>query len=788
MAYTINLTDGTLFAVIPDSTINTESSMTLIGKNYAGYGAYLDTNFIHLLENSSNPTPPNNPLVGQLWWNSTGNVLQIYNGTGFKNITSAYASPIAPTNVVAGDLWFNTTANILNVYTGSAFLAIGSSISNGSGTLSTVILDNVSTPHSVVELLVENNIVGIISKDSPFIPLSPIPGFTSVGSGITLASAINGIPQFFNGNATVALTLDGLSPNLFMRTDIGTSTVGPLGVTQNGISANGLIESTSGGFKFPDGSIQTSAATGNGGGGGVSSFNTRTGAVVLESSDIQSALGYIPPSPTGNSLLAGNGAGGFTNVIIGSGLVYSGNTLIATGGNGNVTTGVLTFNGRSGVVTLQSSDVTTALGYTPISNAGGNISGPITVAGLIHTTTGGIEFPDGSIQTSAATGNGSSGVSSFNTRTGAVTLQATDVDNALGYTPFSSAGGNISGAVNVAGVINSTSGGYKFPDGTTQTTAATGGAASSVPPGAVSYFAMSTPPGGWLTADGSAVSRTSYGNLFAAIGTVFGSGDGSTTFNLPDLRGQFIRGWTDGGTVDPGRAFGSVQASSFAAHSHGITDPGHTHTISDPGHTHNISSLAHTHGISDPGHSHTISNLAHTHGINDPGHSHSVGNLAHSHGINDPGHNHGIGDPGHAHGDYGHGHADAGHDHGGVYTPGGGSNLYPTGNSATERNGVTGIGYAAIETGYANLAPALTGIGPTAGSGTGISIQDALGGVGTDGATTNISTESALGGTNTDSAITQITNIAAVTNISTNNAGGTDTYPINVALLACIKY
>ena len=68
MAYTINLTDGTVFAVIADGTINTASSMTLIGKNYAGYGDFLDENFIHLLENSANTIAPGAPLTGQLWW------------------------------------------------------------------------------------------------------------------------------------------------------------------------------------------------------------------------------------------------------------------------------------------------------------------------------------------------------------------------------------------------------------------------------------------------------------------------------------------------------------------------------------------------------------------------------------------------------------------------------------------------------------------------------------------------------------------------------------------------
>lgn len=80
--------------------------------------------------------------------------------------------------------------------------------------------------------------------------------------------------------------------------------------------------------------------------------------------------------------------------------------------------------------------------------------------------------------------------------------------------------------------------------------------------GMVAFFAMNTAPSGWLDADGSAVSRATYAALFAAIGTTFGVGDGSTTFNLPDMRGEFPRGWDDGRGVDSARAFGSAQ--SFA--------------------------------------------------------------------------------------------------------------------------------------------------------------------------------------------------------------------------------
>lgn len=81
--------------------------------------------------------------------------------------------------------------------------------------------------------------------------------------------------------------------------------------------------------------------------------------------------------------------------------------------------------------------------------------------------------------------------------------------------------------------------------------------------GSVSAFAMPTPPAGWLVCDGSAISRTEYADLFAAIGTLWGHGDQVSTFNLPDLRGEFIRGFDDGRGVDDGRVFAELQADQM---------------------------------------------------------------------------------------------------------------------------------------------------------------------------------------------------------------------------------
>lgn len=99
--------------------------------------------------------------------------------------------------------------------------------------------------------------------------------------------------------------------------------------------------------------------------------------------------------------------------------------------------------------------------------------------------------------------------------------------------------------------------------------------------GMVAPFASATAPTGWLAANGAAVSRATYASLFAAIGTVYGVGDGSTTFNLPDLRGEFVRGLDSGRGIDAARALGSAQSGQNASHTHTAT----TDTVADHVHT-----------------------------------------------------------------------------------------------------------------------------------------------------------------------------------------------------------
>lgn len=118
---------------------------------------------------------------------------------------------------------------------------------------------------------------------------------------------------------------------------------------------------------------------------------------------------------------------------------------------------------------------------------------------------------------------------------------------------------SINGSGTVTGI---TAGG--LPSGTvTSDTLASSAVYLTAPAGAICFVAQNTAPTGWLKANGAAVSRTTYAALFAALGTTFGAGNGSTTFNLPDLRGYFPRAWDDSAGVDTGRTFGTSQQGTY---------------------------------------------------------------------------------------------------------------------------------------------------------------------------------------------------------------------------------
>lgn len=133
--------------------------------------------------------------------------------------------------------------------------------------------------------------------------------------------------------------------------------------------------------------------------------------------------------------------------------------------------------------------------------------------------------------------------------------------------------------------------------------------------GAVLPFAGANAPIGWLMCDGSAVSRTAFAELFASIGTTYGTGDGSTTFNLPDLRGRVAAGKDNMGGTPANRL--TAAGAGITGTSLGATGGSQTHTLTTG------QMPAHNHAVSDPGHAHSVYDPGHAHGVYDPGHSHS---------------------------------------------------------------------------------------------------------------------------------------------------------------------
>lgn len=226
MTYTVTSTSGAAIATIPDGTVNTSAtSLALIGKNYAGYGIFLNENYIQLLENFSNSTPPTAPLTGQLWYDNVNDILKVYNSdtNQWKPISSSIAQGTAPSSSISvtGDIWWDTTNAQLKVWSGSAWVTIGpayTSTSGTSGPVTETILDTPSgSPHVVTKFFISSSVIAILSKDPAFSPQTTIPGFTTIYPGFNLISPSTLTGVKFTGPTESASTLGGFTASQFIK-------------------------------------------------------------------------------------------------------------------------------------------------------------------------------------------------------------------------------------------------------------------------------------------------------------------------------------------------------------------------------------------------------------------------------------------------------------------------------------------------------------------------------------------------------------------------------------------
>ena len=434
MAYNITLTDGTAFATIADGTINTASSVTLVGKNYAGYGIFLDENFIQMLENFSNTTAPPAPLTGQIWWDDGNFLLKVYNGTIWKTISAATSSGTAPTSNVTGDLWYDTTNAQLKVWTGTAFIVVGPAYTSAEGQAGAVpetINDIGATPHFVTSLYVANSRVAIVSYDSVFTPQSPISTwFPRIYPGITTNTAIGGslsgnlislgnITASAGGTSNVAV-LSALGANITGFVNVtgnitggNISTAGTATVTGNitggNVAVGGLVTVTgnvTGGNIITAGAVSaigTGNITGNVNGGNLRTTGLITATGTVTGGNVASG-GFITAGSTvssvGNITSAANVAG--ANVIASVNVSAVGNVAGTYFiGNGSQLTGI------SAAVSV--SKIESGLSNVQIASANANITMAVsTTANVVVVSQNGLSI---TTQSANATSPGTSGLS-----------------------------------------------------------------------------------------------------------------------------------------------------------------------------------------------------------------------------------------------------------------------------------------------------------------------------------------------------------------------------------------
>ena len=208
MAYVINKFNGVQLVVLDDGTLDTTTSLGLVGRNYVGYGETQNENFVHLLENFANTAPPSRPLAGQIWFNTTDDTAYAYDGSNWNPIGSATVSISAPPNTNSGALWLKTPDNQLYVYTGTEWRFIGPEAVEGFGSTRARAgsLDNTAGDPQPVIFLETNGTVFAICTATAFVinPSNSVTGFSNalqVGINLSATAKINGS---ITGNAATA--------------------------------------------------------------------------------------------------------------------------------------------------------------------------------------------------------------------------------------------------------------------------------------------------------------------------------------------------------------------------------------------------------------------------------------------------------------------------------------------------------------------------------------------------------------------------------------------------------
>lgn len=407
MAYTITTTNGSAIGTVADGTVDSiTTSLTLIGKNYAGYGIFLNENYVKLLENFANGSAPTAPLNGQIWFDTSGRILKLYDAAStnlvkWKSIAASTAAPTQPTGHIIGDMWWDTTNSQLKVSNGSTFVLIGPAFtasSGQSGALVETIVDTTGSSHVVINFYIQNLIMAIISKDITFTPQTAIAGYTTIGPGINLVSTNQVTGSAIHGDVTNSNAVGGILAGSLLRNDQAGVINGALTINNN----SGLIIGGANNFKLEVDPNSFQASIKNTNSNSDMRFYVSPSGVLTNSLSINGSTGQvsvqlvganaISTSSTTGALIVAGGVG------IGGSLNVAGSTkVLAATASTNTTTGALVVTGGVGVAgninagnviatreTITATDVSTSSTTGALIVAGGvGISGDINSGGNI---------------------------------------------------------------------------------------------------------------------------------------------------------------------------------------------------------------------------------------------------------------------------------------------------------------------------------------------------------------------------------------------------------------------
>jgi microcystin-dependent protein/cytoskeletal protein CcmA (bactofilin family) len=556
MAYTVNFTDvvGKGSLTVDDGTVNQQTSLPLPGRNTTSYGTIIAENFLHLLENFANNSAPVNPVEGQLWYDTTVGVdqLKVYDGTNFVaagGLKKAPTQPLAGQSVV-GDLWVDTDNQQLYLFTGSGWVLVGPEFSQGlsTGTKPYTITGTDNLEYTVVLIEVEAKPVAIISTKS-FTPKASITGFSSILPGFNLSSADiegSGVGKFYGtsqkAESLIAANSEVVAGSNFLRKDkvniadfslkinnnagldVGNTAIFNLGVESQAAVFSHRTSGANIDFRVNDaGTTKTVLRLDS---------NTNVGINNLAPSEALDVTGNIKASgelyvdAVTDSVSVGTGA-----LIVKGGVGIAKQLRVgdtATFEDDITVRNIVTVNNNTYDIGTVSNKFLNVYANSFVGNLVGNVSGTVSgAAGTSNKLTSQTTFQmSGDVSAPSFTFDGQTG--------GTVKTFATSISN--GFIASKTATGTSQNSDEfILNRVSGTTGVFKISRDNLFD------AIAKIPTGMITPFGGSSAPTHWLLCDGAEYVIGTYPELYAVIGSSFGTATAGY-FRTPDLRGRMPLG------------------------------------------------------------------------------------------------------------------------------------------------------------------------------------------------------------------------------------------------------